>query len=61
MILAPIVVKRSADKDAGAEKQRKRKHWLASDRCVFGTSRRLTASPSEISVVNGDPGSYTDG
>ena len=62
MILAPIVVKRSADKDAAAEELNGTEKALVGFRPVYVWDESQTDGKplAEISMVTGDPGDYTD-
>jgi hypothetical protein len=62
MILAPIVVRRSADKDAAAEEVNGTEKALVGFRPVYVWDESQTDGKplAEISVVSGEPGEYTD-
>ena len=62
MILAPIVVKRSTDKDAAAEELNGKEKALVSFRPVYVWDESQTDGKplAEVSMVTGDPGDYAD-
>jgi antirestriction factor ArdC-like protein len=62
MILAPIVVKRSPDKDAAAEELTGTEKALVGFRPVYVWDESQTDGKplAEISMVTGDPGDYAD-
>jgi hypothetical protein len=62
MILAPIVVRRSAEKGAGAEELNGTEKALVGFRPVYVWDESQTDGEplTEISAVAGDPGDYTD-
>lgn len=62
MILAPIVVRRSADKEAGLKELNGTEKALVGFRPVYVWDESQTDGEplAEISAVTGDPGEYTD-